>query len=142
MSEYPKGCTLAIEGIAYHARERTFLPALVACFGKWKVPNEKVVAVNIFRQASHYSGTGGTYASAGRPRPNVFIKFSKVEFMEEVASYITREQVRVTCSVTGSNHRLRCRQALRDLGGKDHREDGRTSACTKYFEDCFRVMEA
>ena len=53
MSKYPEDCTLAIEGIPYHASESTFLPALVTCFGKWDVPNKKVIAVNIFRQANH-----------------------------------------------------------------------------------------
>ena len=37
MSEYPEDCTLAIEGLPFHAGESTFLPALVTCFGKWDV---------------------------------------------------------------------------------------------------------
>ena len=80
MSEYPEGCTLAIEGIPFHASESTFLPALVTCFGKWSVPNTKVIAVNIFRQVSHHSEVGGTHVNAG----HMFIRFSEVRFMREV----------------------------------------------------------
>ena len=137
MSKYPENCTLAIEGIPFHASESTFLPALVTCFGKWEVPNTKVIAVNIFRQANHYSGVGGTYVNMG----HMFIRFSEARFMKEVEDHIMRVKVCVICNVTGNSHRLRCRPAHRDLGSKDYYKDGSIMERTRYFEDCFRVME-
>ena len=137
MSKYPEGCTLAIEGIPFHASESIFLPALVACFGKWDVPNAKVIAVNIFRLANRHSGTGGTYVNTG----HMFIRFSDAEFMKEVKDHIMKMNVCVTCNVTGNSRRLRCRLAHRDLGGKGYYKDGSILERTKYFDDCFRTME-
>ena len=72
---------------------------------------------------------------------HMFIRFSEARFREEVEDYINNEEVYVTCNVTGSNRSLRCRPALRDLGGKYYNEDGCILVRTRYFEDCFRVME-
>ena len=137
MSKYPEGCTLAIEGIPFHAHENTFLPALVTCFGKWDVPNKNVIAINIVRKYNRRPGVGGTYVNSG----HMFIRFAEKKFAKEVEDHIMGAEVYVTCDVTGSKRRLRCRAAHRDLGGWDYRKGGNSMELTRYFDDCFRMLE-
>ena len=136
MSKYPENCTLLIDGILFHANEYGFLPALVTCFGKWEVPNKKVIAVNIYRQANHWAGAGGTYVNVG----HMFIRFSEVRFMREVESHIGSGKVQVKCDATGSIRHLRCWRATRDIEGRDYHKDGCILLRARYFDDCFIVV--
>ena len=136
MGKYPEGCTLVIEGIPFHANESRYLPALVTCFGEWDVPNQNVIAINIFRQANHFAGIGGTYVNVG----HMFMRFSEVRHMNAVEEFITNEEVVVTCDVTGSNRKLRCRAAERDLGGMDSYKRGCIMERARYFDDVFTVL--
>ena len=71
----------------------------------------------------------------------MFIRFSDAEFMKEVKDYITKVDVGVTCNVTGNKRKLRCRLAHHDLGGKDYYKNVNIMERTRYFDDCFRMME-
>ena len=136
MGKFPIGCTLAIEGIPVHASEITFLPALVTCFGRWEVPNRKVIAINIFREANHFRGIGGTYLNSG----HMFMRFAEVQYMVEVEDLIMKQEAVVTCDVTGSNRRLRCRVAERDLEGKDFYKRGSIIERARYFDVVFTIQ--
>ena len=96
-----------------------YLPALVSCFGRWDVPNRKVVAVNIPRDANHEAGVGGTYVNRG----HIFVRFSERKYMEEVRRMIDEYDPTIECDVKKKvQHRLRCRSADHDIG------------CNNYFK--------
>ena len=133
--KFPDNCTLVIEGIPYHTNECVYLPALVSCFGRWEVPNRKVVAINIPRDANHEDGVGGKYENRG----HIFVRFSDRRYMEEVQRMIDKHDRIVECDVKEKvQHKLRCRIADRDIGSKDYYK-----ACApileraRYFEEVF-----
>ena len=136
MKGSPTGCTLAIEGIPFHANEYWFLPSLVTCFGKWEAPNRKVIAINVFREPNLFNGIGGNHLNSG----HMLMRFAKVQYMEEVEDFIMRQEAVVTCDVTGNNRRLKCRAAERDLGGKDFYKRGNIMERARYFDDVFTVQ--
>ena len=136
MGKFPTGCTLAIEGIPFHANESSYLPALVTCFDKWEVLNQKVIAINIFRKANHSSEIGGIYVNTG----HMFMRFAEVQYMEEVEDFIMKQEAVVTCDVTGYNCRLWCRVAVRDLGGKDCYKRGSIMERARYFDEVFTIQ--
>ena len=135
---FPVDCTLAIEGIPYHTNEHVYLPALVSCFGKWKVPNRKVVAVNILRYANYEVGVGGKYANSGC----VLVRFSERKYMEEVRRMIDEYDPIVECDVKkGVQHKLRCRPADRDIRGKGYVKVGTPILeRARYFEEVFMCL--
>ena len=139
--KFPADCTLVIEGIPYHTDECMYLPALVSCFGQWDVPNRKVVAVNIPRDANHVAGVGGTYVNRG----HVFVRFSERRYMEEVRRMIDNYDQIVECDVKKKvQHKLRCRPADHDVGGKDFSKIGAPiSERARYFDgalECFSMV--
>ena len=133
--KYPTDCTLVIEGIPYHTNERMYLPALVSCFGQWDVPNWKVIAVNIPRDANHISGEGGTYVNRG----HVFVRFSERKYLEEVQGMIDTHDQFVECDVKRKvRQKLMCRVADRDIGSKDFFKVGAPILeRARYFEEVF-----
>ena len=72
---------------------------------------------------------------------HMFVRFSEAKYMMEVEEHISGNKVCVTCDATGNSRRLRCRPAYRDLGGWDYYKGGSIMERTRYFDDCFRMME-
>ena len=108
-----------------------YLPALASCFGQWEVPNQKVVAVNIPRDAIHVAGKGRRYKNRG----HVFVRFSGRKYMEKVKGMIDEYEQVVECDVRRKvQHKLRCRVADRDVSCKDHSKTCIPAlGCARYF---------
>ena len=135
---FPFDCTLAVEGIPYHTNEYMYLPALVSCFGRWKVPNRKVVAVDIPRVANHEASVGGKYVNRGY----VLVRFSERWYMEEVRCMIEECDPTVVCDVKkGVQHKLRCRPADRDIGSSGYfKVSIPILERIRYFEEVFMCL--
>ena len=138
LAKFPANCTLVIDGIPCHTNESMYLPALVSCFGQWEVPNVKVVAVNIPRDANHEAGVGGKYANRG----HVFIRFAERNYMEEVRRMIDEYDPTVECDVKKKvKQRLWCRTADRDIGCKDYfKVDVPILERARYFSEVFECF--
>ena len=138
LAEFPADCTLVVEGIPHHTNERVYLPALVSCFGRWKVPNRKVVAVNIPRDANHEAGVGGKYVNRGC----VLVRFSERKYMEEVRHMIDEYDPVIECDVKkGVQHKLRCRPADRDIGSSSYFKVSMPALeRVRYFEEVFMCL--
>ena len=94
-----------------------YLPALVSCFGRWEVPNQKVIAVSNPRDAIHVAGKGIRYKNRG----HVFVRFSGRKYMEEVKGMIDEYEQVVECDVRKYvRHKLRCRVADRHISCRDY----------------------
>ena len=135
LAKYPTGCTLVVDGIPYNTNEHMYLPALVSCYGKWKVPNENVIAVNIPRSANHIAGESETYVNRG----HVFLRFSEQKYMKELQSMIDEQDQFVECDVKWKvRYKIRCRVAERDLGSKDlFKVNVPVLERARYFDDVF-----
>ena len=129
--EYPRRCTLAVDGVPFQMSEKVFMPLLMTAFGHWEVGHQRIIGCNVLREASHISGTG-TYVNRGQ----VMIRFSDREYLEEYRKQLQGRSLK--CDVTGNRREIRVREPEQDLAVRPRQgRDVLTSA--RFFEEVWET---